>query len=402
MFKKVSKTFLILSITMGASFLSTVILGRKLDTAAFGLYNLVKKFILLGPSIGLLGMSMSFTRLYADRDIITYKVFRFVYFISFITSFVIALVIFFIYDFTYLQTGLVLLIIWLTSITKFNTQYYRLKNKYLMGQFILSGWKLNFLIIISAFFLLHISIKENLLLLIFVSSFLIPFMVIFFYIPPKSNAKQYTNTLTKLYKFGFIYWLVNSIRMLAGQIENFAIPIVASNKLLGIYSALSFFFIISLKVISTSYGYVIFPEVSKGKKLNWKNIIILFSAVSLAALIIFPIFGDKIIDLLFDGKYNQYLTDNFLILFTLIGIMKSIYPIFHHYILGKGEKRDLIIYIVLSFLSVILYIISLVLLEKFFQVNLESIIYLTFFIRLMNLSLISILLVNLLKRTNKN
>jgi len=401
MFKKASKTFVILSITMGASFVATILMGRELSPNKFGIYNLIKKFILVGPAIGCLGMNRSLTKIYAKTKKIPNKVFYFIYTIGLLTSLIIAFIIFHIYEFNYLHTILIFVVMWMTVITKFNTQYYRINDRYLVSEFVSSGWKLTLLIIISISLLFSLSIENANIPFLFVLAYIIPTMIIFFYLSPfQTNAINTKFNFKELVSYGIIYWIVSSIRLLNNQIDKFTIPIVASNKLLGIYTALSFFFIISLKVVTISYGYVIFPEVSKGKKINWKNIIILLTSVSVIALTIFPLFGRQILNLLFSGKYNQYIKQEYLVIFACIGIMRAIYSILHYYIIGKSKKNNLIIYIITSLASTFLYLTLIILLNNFYTVNLHTLIYSILVMRVIDILLILFVVWRIGKKQN--
>jgi len=394
MFKKFSITFVILSLSMGASFIATILLGRTLTPDNFGIYNLLRKIVLVAPSIGILGLNYSFTKIYANQKSISKYLLYTVLIIGIITSTIIALILSVIYHFNTSHSFYILLIILFGIITNFSSQYYRLKDKYLIGQFVLSGWKIIFLLfLILIICLFDIMINQDLIFRTIALASFLPATLIFIYISPlKNNNALEFKKIKSLLIFGALFWLVNSFRMISGQIENFIIPVLASHKIFGIYSAIGFFFITSLKIGATALGYVIFPTISKGEKIKWRAVAFYMFVIIAVVLVIYPLLGKDIVNILYKGKYNEYSSFSYFLMFTLIGISKSIFSIFHFYIVAKSNKIDLLLYLFFSVLSIIIYIISLIIINQFFVINLLSIIGAVLFVRIVDMFLLAILL----------
>lgn len=399
MFKKFSITFVILSLSMGASFIATILLGRTLSPDDFGIYNLLRKIILVSPSVGILGLNYSFTKIYANQKNISKYLLFTVLIIGVLSSTIIAIILSYIYKFNISHSCYISLIILFGIITNFSSQYYRVKDEYLAGQFVLSGWKINFLLLLLVIiYIFNVTINQDLIYKTIVLSSFLPAALIFIYISPlqNSNALEFKK-IKRLFIFGALFWLVNSFRMISGQIESFIIPVLASPRIFGIYSALGFFFITSLKIGATAFGYVIFPTISKGEQIKWSAVAFYMLVIIAVVLILYPLLGKNIVNILYNGKYNEYSHFNYFLMFTLIGISKSVFSVFHFYIVAKSNKTDLLLYLSFSILSIFIYVITLVIINSYFVINLFSIICAVLFVRVLDI----VLLVILLKRVRQ-
>jgi len=123
MFSKIGKTFLILSLTLFASMISTILLGRILNQADFGMYNLLKKIFLIGPSFCSLGLGFSFNKLYGNSENIPRKIFSHIYLLFLVTSLLFTVALFYLYGFKYFYILIIWYVLWMTAVIRLNAQY---------------------------------------------------------------------------------------------------------------------------------------------------------------------------------------------------------------------------------------------------------------------------------------
>ena len=183
-----------------------------------------------------------------------------------------------------------------------------------------------------------------------------------------------------LYKYGFLFFGLNMLNLFIVNMERFSIPLLYGNEAMGIYSALTFLYITVFTMIGTSMGMVLFPELSKKKKIEYSKIFKYGVAIIILLSIVFYFSGFNINHLIFDGKYDLWRTDLIDIMIIAIGSLQFINGLLHWYILGSYGKNEFISYAKLIIVVLLSYILSIFILNTFSASNFEDIIPIVLFI----------------------
>ena len=67
-YRHISKTFLMLALSMFCSFLATIIIIKKTSIANFGLFSLLKSLLPLLSVIALLGIDKAYIKIFSNKD----------------------------------------------------------------------------------------------------------------------------------------------------------------------------------------------------------------------------------------------------------------------------------------------------------------------------------------------
>ena len=133
-YRHISKTFLMLALSMFCSFLATIIIIKKTSIANFGLFSLLKSLLPLLSVIALLGIDKAYIKKFSNKEPenVNYYLIIFITILSIFISYI-CVSIYDIHEYYFF----ILLGIITGAINFFLTSYFRLKNKYLLAQFIL-------------------------------------------------------------------------------------------------------------------------------------------------------------------------------------------------------------------------------------------------------------------------
>jgi O-antigen/teichoic acid export membrane protein len=342
---------------MFSAFICTVFLARKLSIADFGGYSLLKQIMTIAIVIATLGLGQSYTRNFVNKN---GGLFR----IHFITGSILLLMSLFlsffiqqVYDYTKVQTIFIFSGIFCGSASIYMSEIYRINNHYCFAQIAESGWKIVLLLLVVLLYIFNNAITlDNIYILIFLS-FLAPSLTFFKFAFYSYKEQQPQKIDLGVYVFtGFTFWIINSLGLLSGAIEKFIIPFVFSKEILGIFTSLSFVYITYFSMIGSAIGYVLFPTLSKGEKVNWKKMSMLIFTMIVISIILFIILGEHLTNILYGGKYDAYNSWFFILSFIFLGIIQMINTITHFIVLAFGKQKDLFIYLIVIITSTGLFL----------------------------------------------
>lgn len=372
MLKKVSKTYIIIAISMLSSFIVTILLGRKLSPLEFGEFSLLKQIIVIGPTIAIFGLDHSYIKLFSKIQNKNDNIHKTTILFAFLISAIISLFIKFIYELSIIKILFVFLSIWFCSLSLYLAANFRVKEKFFIAQLLQSGWKILLLLCILFLLFWRVYIDIDVIYRIIVISVLIPASIIIPKIISKSERRREYNIEIRNYiTFGIMFWLINSTGLLFGSIDKLIIPITFNNETLGIYTALSFLFTVSLTMIGSSIGYVIFPTISKGKQVNWKTLFSIIGIIIILSFIVFSVAGEYLVSLMFKGKYDNYNNLFFIFCFTLLGSMQFIHVILHFIIAGKGDRKNLVEYWIYCLSTIVLFLMIVFISNRLIEYDLK-------------------------------
>ena len=371
MLKKITNTFIIMVISMLSSFLVTIILGRMLEPNEFGEFSLLKQILLVGSTLAIFGLDNSYIKLFSKYKS-KIKISKITIFFVLIISFIITFIIERTYNFSISKTILIFFIISFCSISLFMSANYRTKEKFLFAQIIQSGWKILLLLGIIFLFLLKINLNIEAIYIIIVISVFIPATTIISEVIRENRVKEKVKIKVKSYiSFGIMFWLINSTGLLFASMDKFSIPKLFNTEILGVYTALSFLFTVSLTMIGSAFGYVIFPTISKGEKINWGKLSLTMAIIIIFSFIVFLFKGKDLVSLIFNKKYDDYNSMFFVLCFTLIGIMQFIHVILHFIIAGKGDRKNLVEYWIYCLSTIILFLMIVFISNRLIEYDLK-------------------------------
>ena len=369
MIKKVSGVFIIMVISMISSFFVTIFLGRDLQAIEFGEFSLLKQIVLVGSTIAILGLDHSYRKLFSKKR---QRISIFTVFLIFIISTVICISIYYVYDFSLLKVLLIFIIISFCSISLFLSAKYRTLGNFMKAQILQSGWKILLLISVLIFVLFRIKISLVSVYLFFAISTVLPASFIIYDIIAERKMKDEVKLDYKQYvSFGLMFWLINSTGLLFASIDKFTITKVFNTEILGIYTALSFIFTISFTIIGSAFGYVIFPTILNGQKINWKRLVSLMLFIAMLIFLLFISKGKDLVSLLFDKKYDENNDYFFVIIFSFLGLMQFVHVILHFIISAKGSKKVLQHYLICTIVLLIFFYCFVYISSKSFEYDLQ-------------------------------
>ena len=387
---------------MLCSFISTLHLGEILPTEDFGFFNLLKRIIPMGAVIILLGFDKSYIKYFSERTQL--KIFKFVFPIILMNSFLITIIFNNIYEFDEFAISIYFCLVAFSSII-FLSSYARFKNQYGIAQFIQAGYKVIFFIIVIYFFqndgMYSISIVN-----VYQLSFIIPLIYILKYIFDENSLEKSVSfkNFKDILSYGFLFFLVNIFNLIIVNVEGLFIPYYYGQEANGVYSGISFIYITVFVMVGTSVGYVIFPTLSKKESFNIKRLSIFAFIVLVLFSFLFIIFGDLINDLAFKGRFDNYRTFELDMMFISIGGLQFINNLLHWFILGLANKNNITKYLYTIIYVLFGYIILIVSVAHFGTKNFATIVpvmLISWFFKV-TITLVFIKKINLINSLNYN
>ena len=373
MIKNIRTTFLVMVIAMLSSFVATIILGQTLSIGDFGEFALLKQIILIGSTIAIFGLDFSYIKVFSNNPNSGKKTHLITMIIISLISILFILMLKIIYDLHLYKLLFIYCCICFGAINLYQAAIYRLKDQFLIAQLFSGGWKIALFLLIGIFLFSGITIDLQLVYQIFtVSLFIFSSFIIRFFFYKTSNATDEDIDYKNYLKLGLIFWLVNSTGLISGGIDKLVIPIFFGREILGIFTGVSFIFVISLTMIGSAIGYVIFPKISAGKDINIIKLSFAIFFITLFAIIIFQITGRELVSIIFSEKFDNFIDKKLIFCFTLLGSFQIVHIILHFILSAKGNKKQLIYYWILSLFFIGIFIILLYVLKSEFSFSLLS------------------------------
>ena len=373
MIKNIRTTFLVMVIAMLSSFVATIILGQTLSIGDFGEFALLKQIILIGSTIAIFGLDFSYIKVFSNNPNSGKKTHLITMIIISLISILFILMLKIIYDLHLYKLLFIYCCICFGAINLYQAAIYRLKDQFLIAQLFSGGWKIALFLLIGIFLFSGITIDLQLVYQIFtVSLFIFSSFIIRFFFYKTSNATDEDIDYKNYLKLGLIFWLINSTGLISGGIDKLVIPIFFGREILGIFTGVSFIFVISLTMIGSAIGYVIFPKISAGKDINIIKLSFAIFFITLFAIIIFQITGRELVSIIFSEKFDNFIDKKLIFCFTLLGSFQIVHIILHFILSAKGNKKQLIYYWILSLFFIGIFIILLYVLKSEFSFSLLS------------------------------
>tara|TARA_B100000959_G_C14949127_1_gene611121 strand:+ start:143 stop:1339 length:1197 start_codon:yes stop_codon:yes gene_type:complete len=389
-------TLLVMVIGMLSSFFVTIILGQTLTFSDFGEFVLLKQIILIGSSIAIFGLDFSYIKVFSNNSDAGKKIHLITIIILSLISISFVLMLYIFYGFQLYKSLFIFWCICFGAINLYQAAIYRLKDQFLIAQLFSEGWKVALLLLIGVVLFSGMTIDLQLVYQIFTVSLLFSssFIIKYFFKTHNVNDRDtnYRNYLT----LGLVFWLINSTGLISGGIDKLVVPIIYDSEVLGIFTGVSFIFVISLTMIGSAIGYVIFPKISAGNEINITKLSFAIFFITLFAIIIFHITGMELVSIIFKGKFDNYIDNKIIFCFTLLGSFQIVHIILHFILSAKGNKKQLIYYWILSIFFIGMFISLLYVLKTYFPFSLLSLSIIILITRFTKI----IFMIFLLKRIN--
>ena len=368
----ISKTFIIMAFSMLCSFLGTIFLANQVSLETFGLLSLLKSLFPMCSMILLMGFDKSYIKNFSTLRI--KKVARFIFPIIFFGGILTSLLFTRAYNLVDHFLPIYLCIVF-GAINLFLSAYARLKNYYAIGQFIQSGHKIVFFILI-VFYMYIDQISSNELITIYTLSLFVPSLYIIKYlrIEFSSNLSASYTDFSSMYKRGLLFFCVNILNLLIVNLERLVIPLMYGNEQLGIYTALTFVYITVFTMIGTSIGYVLFPELSKNNRVNYYKLIKISTLIIIILSFGFYCFGAAFNSTIYNSSFESFRTIQIDIMIICIGALQFINGLMHWFILGVGNRESIIAYLKVVIFTLFIYMLTIFLLIIGFNIDFINII----------------------------
>lgn len=376
MFSRISQTLFVMMLSMLSSLIATILIGRHLAPVHFGEFALLKNFIVIGPTLAIMGADQSYIKLYSRSN--PKNIHWTTSLVAIMVSILFSIILKLIYGIPVEKILYINVCVFMGALSLYLAAYYRVQNRFFFAQLIQGGWRILFLIlVVLSFFILQKRDIHHIYILL-TTVFVIMAIPFFLILAREFKTSAILGALDKtelkrFVSYGFVFWLINGLGLLFGGLDKFLIPLIFNNEILGIYVAISFIFTISFSMLGSAVGYVIFPTISKGSEINWKLIISFLSFMILCAFIVFISYGKAIVSLIFNGIYDVYSSDFLVVCFTILGVMQLIHTILHFVIVARGTKFHYMKYIFYTLFISTLFILSVFLFSKLPSYNLNHI-----------------------------
>ena len=359
MFKNVSATLFIMVISMLSSLAVTIFMGRELAINDFGEFALLKQIFLIGATLAIFGLDYSYIKVFHDSPNSNRVVHVSSLGILLLFSAIVTPVIGLVYDLSLFKLIFIFCGIAFGSINLYLASIFRLKSRFIFAQLFTGGWKIVLLIFLALAIILSITIEIEHIYCAWIISLAVfsAYMAVVILQSPSSADAPYE--VKNYLKFGLTFWLINSTALISGGIDKLLIPIVYDQELLGIFTGVSFIFTISLTMVGSAVGYVIYPKITSGEEINFKKLFSSIALIAICAIFIFQIIGGELVSILFAKKFDDYLTRELILFFTILGSLQIVHVILHQMISGVSNKRELINYWIVSLTFIGLFIILL-------------------------------------------
>ncbi|MHA1381645.1 MAG: lipopolysaccharide biosynthesis protein [Candidatus Helarchaeota archaeon] len=355
---KVSITFFIIGIIALIQAFNSIILGRILSEEDFGLYSfLFTTIVPLLSMIIVLGQPISIIRYFSKHNFVEYQWKKYLKYISIgftvlIVSSVVIIGI--IYELDLNKYIYLLLSITSFSLLKIIANFYRTRKKFykaVLLERIAPPVFLFFLIILLIISLFKISY----ILILKTISYLLPFLIIFFFFIKNKSGKKKINK--NIYSDGLLLWGIGMTMVAVSKIDGFFIVKYIDYKAIAVYSIIFLFtqiYVFASEAIWSIYS----QKFSSGYRPNLINFIAKIAIVALLISLLYLVVGKHILHLLFNGKYDH---GAYLILpFCIIGCLRLLYLYPSCYLIGKSSSSTLKSFLKLNILGTILKVIFLI------------------------------------------
>ena len=350
--------------SMMSSFAATVILGRSLSISDFGEFALLKQLLLIGFTVAVFGLDYGYIKYFSKEHKNNRKIHYFTFRIIFGFSLIYVFGISILYPFQSQKLLLIFISVCFGALNLYLAARCRIEEKFLWGQLLHSGWKIIFLALIILMPILtnadpmnfvYVSIPISLIVL---SIFFIRILFV------RSDPINEHFDLGQYLKLGLIFWLINSTGLISGGIEKMVIPLIYDSETLGIFTGSSFLFVISLTMIGSAIGYVIFPQISTGKNVNLQKVFFWVLMITIFSAIIFSQFGEAIVHILFSGRFDEFINSQLIMFFTLIGSLNIVHTILHFLLSAHADKKQLFIYWIVTLVNIVFFILVLLMMRE--------------------------------------
>jgi len=361
MLKNISSTFFVMVVAMLSSFVVTILLGRTLDPNDFGEFSLLKQILLIGSTVAVFGLDYSYIKNFARQGRVPPKTHWLTLMIFAGVSLGFTLVIWMVYDLSVTKLLWILSAVFFGAVNFYLASIERLKDRFFLAQVFAHGWKFVLLILVTVFLFFDVSLNTSYLYPLFSLSLFVgsTFMVRYLFADGQESMPR--SLLNQYLTFGVMFWLINATGLISGGIDKLVIPLLYGSDTLGNYAAVSFLFLISLTMVGSAIGYVIFPKISSGERINarkWMGIVLL---ICMSAIVFYHYTGAMLVSFIFGGKYDHHVTPELVLIFSLLGSLQIIHTILHFIISARGSERDLLVYWAMTLVFILLFVVFLVL-----------------------------------------
>ncbi len=359
MLKNISSTLLVMVLAMLSSFAVTILLGRTLSTSDFGDFTLFKQILLIGSTFVVFGLDYSYIKNFSQQKSITVHPHIISLCIFSLISIVFVSALWLLYAIEVEELIYIYFCILFGAVNFYIAAIKRIEDKFLLAQLFAHGWKIVLLIILSVFMVSGTELDINAIYALFtISLFVGSSYFINYLFSPRTEVGEAYNVRSYL-TFGLMFWLINSTGLISGGIDKLVIPILFGSEILGIYAAVSFLFVISLTMLGSAIGYVIFPKISAGELINVKRWSLVVFSICILAIVFYQWVGSDIVNVIFSGKYDAYVTHKLVFIFSTIGSLQIIHTILHFVISAKSNKIQLVIYWIISLVFISIFVVLL-------------------------------------------
>ncbi len=349
---RIGRVFLVIVIAAVAEFLSNVLLGRSLSPSLFGQFKFIHTIVMLVGGIIVFGQDATIVRVLSSGKLRIYSWKKFIYKCSVISLTIGAIFIMFIlffYEMSKFFIYVTIAVICAVCI-KLYTSVLRASGRYEIAVFFTRGFSILFFLLILFLWGMHILPKINieLLLVCYLMCFLTVFTFLFIIIInnfPEGKKRIDSQEI----KNGIWLFLISISFTTMVNINHFFIAKMLDYNNVAIYS-IGRTITRGFDLVSSAVWFVMMPTYSKKNKFSICKDSLKVFLVALIIAIFYMFFGEFLIKILFNNKYNSVIP--ILPFFIAIGVLQVVYSIPSSVIGGVFSSRFLRTFFGFSLISI--------------------------------------------------
>ena len=358
MLLKAAKVGFIMGSASLCTFLGNVFIARWLSKSDMGTYSLIVSLVMLLGSIALLGRSNALARFFSKHPLEEYnwkkELSRFLP-LNLAAILVLSICVRFIYQLSALYiaiialSSLIFVFIQLTSAGLLRSQ-----KEYTLAVFSQKGFILLFIIALLALkifgtvSLLYI-LMFYALSLVFFGFLNLGFVSSKFSTGPGDIPREFRSE-------SLLFWGINISLIAIKTLDKLFIGKLISYDELAVYVAV--FTVTGLyELVSMSMGYVLLPHFGRTRSIRLTTYVVQGLLLAAAISGVYLIWGDRIINLVYSGRYDQ--GSQIILFFVLAGICKIMYAIPSSMIGGRLDRKALRLTFYYNTVNVVLHIFFL-------------------------------------------
>ena len=334
--------------------LSSVLLGRHLSASDFGEFGLMRTLILFIPPLAIWGQDIAAARYFSKIDVTRFRWDKAFLKILSVASILIAIGVFiayYIYDLDVFQVFGIYIATLFFCASLFFSSLHRSQQRYNQAILMYSGFRgLFFFFLVPIYFITNLNKYHAIYTYIGVIVLMGLINLLYSFRTLKRGPEPVPN---EMHKTGLLLMGIEASVDVMASLDVLFLPRMLGYDALGLYAA-SIVPSRIFNILARAAKYVWVPEFGKSKNIPYKKIHLLTAIVGIILLAVVLVLAKPILHLLYDGKYDS--GASILQVLAIVGFIRFFYGISSSLIIGKMSTKAVKYHLVITIISMFLYI----------------------------------------------